>query len=126
MKEGQPAQHTTRAQPGKAAQGKGEDKSSGSMETEKPPEQGEGTTGDVPGYNPNPEDLRIWEVHEDWVHANPGTHMDGGVRNNSAWQAWWRDLTVMPSRRYDAPRGRFGRRFVGTLGEELKGVQDRR
>ena len=33
---------------------------------------------------------------------------------------------VMPSRRYDAPSGKVGRRFVGKLGEELKGVQDRR
>ena len=42
-----------------------------------------------------------------------------------AWQAWWRDLAVMPSRRYDAPSGRVGCRFIGTLGRELKGVQDR-
>ena len=42
-----------------------------------------------------------------------------------AWQAWWRDLAVMPSRRYDAPSGRVGRRFIRTLGRELKGVQDR-
>ena len=32
----------------------------------------------------------------------------------------------MTSRRYDALSGKFGRRFVRTLGEELKGVQDRR
>ena len=32
----------------------------------------------------------------------------------------------MPLRRYDAPSGKVGRRFIGTLGEELKGVQDRR
>ena len=33
---------------------------------------------------------------------------------------------VIPLRRYDVPSGKVGRRFVGTLGEELKGVQDRR
>ena len=59
------------------------------------------------------------------MHANPGTHLDGGIRDNSAWQAWWRDLAVMPSRRYDAPGGRVGCRFVGTLGVEFKGVGDR-
>ena len=80
----------------------------------------------MPGYNPTPEDLRLQEVYGDWVHANPGTHLDGGVRGDSAWQAWWRDLVVMPSRRYDAPSGKVGRRFVGTLGEELKEVRDRR
>ena len=69
------------------------------------------------GYNPTPEDLRVREVYGDWVHANTGTHLDGGVHNDSAWQTWWRDLAVIPSRRYDAPSGRVGRRFVGTLGE---------
>ena len=32
----------------------------------------------------------------------------------------------MPSRRYDAPSGKFGQRFVGMLGAEMQGVQDRR
>ena len=32
----------------------------------------------------------------------------------------------MPSRRYDAPRGKVARRVVGTLGAEMQGVRDRR
>ena len=32
----------------------------------------------------------------------------------------------MPLSRYDAPSGKVGRRFVRTLGEEMKGVRDRR
>ena len=91
-----------------------------------PSEDGEGTTGNVPGYQPTLEDLRLREIYRDWVHTNPGTHLDGGVRNDSAWQAWWLDLAVMPSRRYDALSGKVGRRFVGTLREEMKGVRDRR
>ena len=87
--------------------------------------KGEGTAGDDPGYTHTPEDLRLQEVYGDWVHANPGTYLDGGIHDNSAWKAWWRDLVVMPSRRYDAPSGRFGRRFVGMMGAELKGVRDR-
>ena len=89
------------------------------------PLEGERTAGYNLGYNPTPEDLRLQEVYGDWVHSNPGTHLDGGIHDNSAWKAWWRDLVVMPSRRYDAPSGRVGRRFVGTLGAELKGVRDR-
>ena len=81
--------------------------------------------GDEPGYTPTPEDLRLREVYRDWVHAKPGTHLDGGIHENSAWQAWWRDLAVMPSRGYAAPSGRVGRRFAGTLGAELKGVRER-
>ena len=52
------------------------------------PEEGEGTAGDEPGYNPTPEDLHLQEVYGDWVHANPDTHLDGGIRDDSAWQAW--------------------------------------
>ena len=76
----------------------------------------------MPGYQPTPEDLRLQEVYGDWFHANPGTHLNRGVRDDSAWQAWWHDLAVMTSRHYDAPSGKVSRRFVGTLGEELKGV----
>ena len=88
------------------------------------PSEGEGTAGDEPGYTPTPEYLRLWEVYRDWVHANPVTHLDGGICNDSVWQAWWHELAVMPSRRYNTPSGRVGRRFVGMLGAELKGVQD--
>ena len=56
---------------------------------------------------------------------NPGTHLNGGVADDSAWQAWWRDLAVMPSRRYYALSGKVGRRFVRMLGAEMQGVQDR-
>ena len=79
--------------------------------------------GNVPGYVPTPKDLHLREVYGDWVHGNPGTHLDGGVTDDSAWQAWWRDLAVSPLRRYDAPSGKFGRRFVGTLGAELQGMR---
>ena len=41
------------------------------------------------------------------------------------WHAWWRELAVMTSRHYDAPSGRVGRRFVRTLGDNQRGVQDR-
>ena len=85
--------------------------------------EGEGTEGDNPGYNPTPEDLRLRDVYGDWVHVNPGTHLYNGISKNATWQAWWRDLAVMTSRRYDAPSGRVGRRFVGTLGDELRGVR---
>ena len=52
-------------------------------------------------------------------------HLGGCVTNNSEWQAWWRDLAIMPSRRYDAPSGKVGRRFVRIIGAEMQGVRDR-
>ena len=62
----------------------------------------------MPRYVPNPEDLRLWEVYGDWVHGNPGTHLDGGVKDDSACQAWWCDLVVMSLRRYDVRSGKVG------------------
>ena len=61
-----------------------------------PADDGEGEKGDVPGYTPTPEDLRLREVYGDWVHGNPGTHLDGGISEDGRWQKWWRDLAVMP------------------------------
>ena len=80
----------------------------------------------MPGYVKTPEDLRLQEVCGDWVHGNPGTHLDGSVKDDSAWQARWRELAVMPSRRYDTPSGKVGRRFVRTLVMKMQGVRDRR
>ena len=50
------------------------------------PEEGEGEKGDVSGYVPTPEDLPLREVYGDWVHGNPGTHLDGGVKEDGLWQ----------------------------------------
>ena len=59
---------------------------------------GEGEIGDALGYVPTPEDLCLREVYGDWVHENPGTHLDGGVADDWTWQGWWRNLAVTPSR----------------------------
>ena len=80
----------------------------------------------MPGYVLTQEDLRLREVYGDWVHGNLGTHLDVGVADDLAWQAWLRDLAVMPSRRFDAPSGKVGHRFVGMLGAKMQGVRDRR
>ena len=64
----------------------GEGKAGGKMATT--PLEGEGTVGDELGYISTPEDLRLWEVYGDWVHANPGTHLDRGIQDESTWKAW--------------------------------------
>ena len=89
------------------------------------PADRKGEGGDISGYTPTPEDLRLQEVYEDWVHPKPDTRLDGGIGDDEKWQGWWRDLTVMPSRRYDAPSGKVGRRFVVALVGEMRGVRDR-
>ena len=53
-------------------------------------------------------------------------NLDGGIHNDLAWQAWWSYLVVKPLRCYEVPSGKVRCRFVRTLGEDLKGVRDRR
>ena len=66
-------------------------------------------------YVPTLENLLLREVYGDWVHGNLGTHLDSGTTEDGTWQGWWRDLTVMPLRRYEAPCGKVGRRYVNVL-----------
>ena len=46
------------------------------------PEDTEGERGDIPGYKPTLKYLYLLEVYRDWVHANPDTHLDGGIGYN--------------------------------------------
>ena len=64
----------------------------------------------------------IYGVYQDWVHQNPGDHLDGGIAEDSKWQAYRRKLVCMPTQRYDAPSGKVGKIFVGILSVELDGV----
>ena len=80
----------------------------------------------MPGYVLTPEDLRLQEVYGDWVHGNPGIHLDGRITDDGTWQGWWRDLAVMPLSRYEEPCGEVGRRYVNALVRELRGVRNRR
>ena len=36
----------------------------------------------------------LYGVYQDWVHQNPGDHLDGGIAEDSKWQAWWRKMFV--------------------------------
>ena len=76
---------------------------------------GEGESVDEPGYTLTSEHLCLWEVYGDWVHGNPGTHIDGGITDDGKWQGSWRDLASMTSQRYEAPCGKVGRQYVNAL-----------
>ena len=41
---------------------------------------------------------------------------------NVTWKSWWRNLAVMPSRRYNSLGGKVGRHFVWALSTELQVV----
>ena len=47
------------------------------------------------------------------------------ITDDGTWQGWWYDFSVMTLRRYEAPCGKVGRRYVKALVRELRGVRDR-
>ena len=65
----------------------------------------------------------LYGIYQYWVHQNQGDHLDGGIAEDSKWQARWKKIVCMPTQRYDAPYGKFGNRFVGILSIELDGVR---
>ena len=53
------------------------------------------------------------------MHQNPGDHLDGGIAEDSKWQARWKKLVFFPTQRYDTPSGKVGKISVGILSVEL-------
>ena len=71
-------------------------------------------------------DYMLYGVYQDWVHQNPGDHLDGGISEESKWQVRWGKLVCIPTQIYDAPSGKFGKRYVGILSVELDGFRARK
>ena len=68
----------------------------------------------------------IYGVYQDWVHQNPGDHLDARIAEDIKWQARWKTLVCMPTQRYDVPSGKVGKIFVGILSIELDGFRARK
>ena len=71
-------------------------------------------------------DYMIYGICQDWVHQNPGDHLDGGIAEESNWKLRWEKLVCMTTQRYDAPSGKVGKRFVVILSVELDGIRARK
>ena len=39
-------------------------------------------------------DYMLYGVYQDWVHQDPGEHLDGGISEDSKWQARWKKSFV--------------------------------
>ena len=65
-------------------------------------------------------------MYGDHVHSNDGTHLDGGIAEDGAWQDRWLRLVQGTPALYEVPRGKVGRRFLTTLIFEFQGVRERR
>ena len=50
--------------------------------------------GDLPDVRLPGTDYILYGVYQYWVHQNPRDHLDGGIAEDSKWQARWKKLFV--------------------------------
>ena len=77
---------------------------------------------DLPVFTPEREHLLLQGVYGDFLHHNDGSHLDGGIADNAAWQRRWRRLVAKSASWYATPYGAVGRRFTAILAAEWWGV----
>ena len=87
-----------------------------------PPEE----NTDLPGFTPERAHLLLQGVYGDFPHHNDGSHLDGGITDDAAWQRCWRRLAAQSASWYATPSGAVGRRFTAILAAEWQGVISRR
>ena len=86
----------------------------------------QGREGDLPDARLLGSDYMLYGVYHNWAHQNPGDQLDGGILEDSNWQARWEKLVCMPTQRYGAPSGKVRKIFVGILSVELDRVHARK
>jgi hypothetical protein len=81
--------------------------------------------GDLLGVTTSEANKMMDKVYGDHVHQNAGQHLSGGINNDAKWQDYWRRLRIVfPGKRYDAPLGMVGRRFVEKVAELLHDIKN--
>ena len=76
-----------------------------------PPEE----NTDLPGLQPERAHLLLQGVYGDFPHHNDGSHLDGGIADDAAWQRCWRRLAAQSASWYATTSGAMGRRFMAIL-----------
>ena len=69
--------------------------------------------------------LLLQGVYGDFPHHNDGSHLDGVIADDAAWQRRWRWLAAQSTSWYATPSGAVGRRFTAILAVERRGVLNR-
>ena len=62
----------------------------------------------------------------EYIRANDGTRLDGGIEDDKLWQDNYRRILVYPLSQYDLPGSTFGRLFIKLLADEIDGVRERK
>ena len=80
---------------------------------------------DLEEYELTEADALLDSVYGDHAHSNDGRHLNGGIEDDTRWQARWIRMVQHVPQRYVVPRGKVGRRFLIILTSELRGVRER-
>ena len=80
---------------------------------------------DLPGYRITEADCRLDGIYGDHVHANDGTHLDGGIQDDETWQRRWKRVVQTNPKHYSLPKGKVGRKWLTALIREFSGVRER-
>jgi hypothetical protein len=76
---------------------------------------------------PYPESYRRLEkVYGGTIHDDDGTHLQGGITDNSLWQGYHRRLVTLTPQLYTCPGKGAGKDFIHQLCEEFDGVTERK
>ena len=62
--------------------------------------------------------LLLQGIYGEFPHHNDGSHLDGGIADDAAWQRLWLRLAVQSESWYATPSGAVGRRFMAILAEQ--------
>ena len=81
---------------------------------------------DLPNEYPYPVDFDLQKVYGDYIHLNNGSHLNDGVLDDFKWQQRWKVILALPTRRFNAPKGRVGKRYISILSNELAGIKKRK
>ena len=80
---------------------------------------------DLPGFHPERVHLLVQGVYGDFPHHKDGSHLDGGIEDNAAWQRGRHQLDAKTANWYTTPSGAVGRRFTAILAADWRGVLGR-
>ena len=95
--------------------------------TTPPPEVSYSTVGDLTDYATTPMDRKLAEIFDgEYIRANDGTQLDGGIEDDKLWQDNYRRIIVYPLSQYDLPGSTLGRSFIKLLAGEIDGVRERK
>ena len=64
---------------------------------------------DLPGYVRTLADQKLDDVFGDHVHSNNGTHLSGGVKDDTLWQNFYNEILPYTATHYDVPKGGVGK-----------------